>query len=68
MPKAGASSPSISVSVAFPPAPCAIVICSSRNLAGFAAHALDQVEGVLLAILERAHQTVARSRARRPKL
>ena len=74
---AGTSSPSIRVCVALPPAPCAIVMRSSRNFAPLRARGLDDAEDPLLAIGDDRRSaskldvgdvthTTSRSRANRP--
>ena len=49
-PKAGTNRPSISVCVALPPAPWAIVIAASLNFGRLAADGLDDVEDLALAL------------------
>ena len=68
-PKAGTSRPSISVCVALPPAPCAIVICVVLERAARLARAVSMIPRIaLLAVGRRrpATQTTSRSRAKRP--
>ena len=68
-PKAGTKRPSISVCVALPPAPWAIVMCSSLKRGRLARARLDDPEDALLAVGRRRparHQTTSRSRAKRP--
>ncbi len=66
---AGTSSPSIRVCVALPPAPCAIVMRSSRNFARFA-RAVSMMPRIRCSRSEMsdggATHTTSRSRANRP--
>ena len=67
-PKAGTNRPSISVWVALPPAPWAIVIAASLNFGRLRADGLDDVEDLALALGDGVAHTTSRSRAKRPKL
>ena len=63
MPKAGASSPSISVCVALPPAPWAIVIAPSLKRGRFA-RAVSMIPRIRCSRV--GGHTTSRSRAKRP--